>query len=188
LRHPKLTLGLTLVTIGVNAALFVIVPKGFFPQQDTGRMGGAILASQDISFQAMRQKVEQAAGVIKSDPAVENVTAFTGSFGGTSNTARMFISLKPLEDRMTSADQVIARLRGRLADIAGVRVSLTPVQDLQIGGRLGNAQYQFTLQADSVTTLNEWAPKMTRKLQSLPQIVDLRRWCRSTGTPHRVWA
>jgi multidrug efflux pump len=173
LQHPGLTLALTILVIGVNVALFVVVPKGFFPQQDTGRMNGAIQASQDISFHAMHRKMEQVAGIIMSDPAVENVTAFTGSFGGTTNTGRMFISLKPIAERNASADQVIARLRSKLFGVPGASAFLSPVQDLQVGGRLGNAQYQFTLQADTLKTLKDWAPKLMGKLQTLPQIADL---------------
>ena len=175
LRHPRGMLALTVLTIALNVYLFVIVPKGFFPQQDTGRLTGAIQAAQDISFQAMQEKLTQIVGIIKNDPAVDNVLGFTGGSGGgaTTNTARLFIMLKPLEERTLSADQVIARLRGRLAEVPGAPAYLQAVQDLRIGGRSGNAQYQYTLQGDNVEELDAWGPRVAERLRTLPQLVDL---------------
>jgi multidrug efflux pump len=165
----------TLLTIALNIYLFVIVPKGFFPQQDTGRLTGAIQAAQDISFQSMQQKLTAVVGLIADDPAVDNVIGFTGGSGGggaTVNTARMFVALKPLEERRLSADQVITRLRGRLAAVPGAPAFLQAVQDLRVGGRASNAQYQFTLQGEDVAELNAWAPRVAERLRVLPQLVD----------------
>ena len=177
LRHPQAILAVTFLTVAVNVYLFVVVPKGFFPQQDTGRITGIVQAAQDISFQAMREKLTQIVGIIKSDPAVENVIGFTGGGGGgsgtTTNTARMFIALKPLAERKLSVDQVIGRLRQRLAGVVGAPSFLQAVQDLRVGGRASNAQYQFTLQGDSVQDLNAWAPRIVQRLRGLPQVVDV---------------
>ncbi len=174
LRHPRSMLAVTLATMGLSVYLYVIVPKGFFPQQDTGRLSGSIQASQDISFQAMRQKLTEVVGIIESDPAVQNVMGFSGGGGGsTTNTGRMFIALKPLEVRQLSADQVIARLRGKLAKVPGAPTYLQAVQDLRIGGRASSAQYQYTLQSVDLGELSTWAPKVERKLRTLPEIVDV---------------
>ncbi len=174
LRHPRSMLAVTLATMGISIYLYVIVPKGFFPQQDTGRLSGNIQASQDISFQAMRQKLTEVVEIIQRDPAVENVMGFTGGGGGsTTNTGRMFISLKPLQERQLSADQVIARLRGKLAKVPGAPTYLQAVQDLRIGGRGSSAQYQYTLQGVDLVELSTWAPRVERQLRTLPQIVDV---------------
>jgi len=176
LRHPRGAMLVTVLTVVVNIYLFVIVPKGFFPQQDTGRLSGAIQASQDISFQSMRDKLTTVVGIIADDPAVDNVIGFTGGSGGggaTVNTARMFVALKPLRERRLSADQIIARLRGKLAPVPGAPAFLQAVQDLRIGGRASNAQYQYTLQGENVTELNQWAPRVLEKLRGLPMLVDL---------------
>jgi multidrug efflux pump len=170
LTHPQLTLVITLVTIGVSVYLYIIVPKGFFPQQDTGQIGGNIVADQDISFTAMREKLHAFLKIVQADPAIDNVTGFTG--GGTLNTASMWMQLKPLSERKVSADDVINRLRGKLARIPGATLFLMAGQDLHIGGRGSNSQYQFTLQADSLKDLNEWAPKLLTKLKTLPIILD----------------
>jgi multidrug efflux pump len=174
LRHPRSMLALTLATMGLSIYLYVIIPKGFFPQQDTGRLSGNIQASQDISFQAMRQKLTEVVEIIQSDPAVDTVMGFSGGGGGsTTNTGRMYISLKPQEEAKFSADQVIARLRPRLATVPGAPTYLQAVQDLRIGGRVSSAQYQYTLQSVDLAELNVWAPKVERKLRTLPEIVDV---------------
>jgi multidrug efflux pump len=153
----------------------MIVPKGFFPQQDTGRLMGAIQGSQDTSFQAMRQKLTEVVEIIRSDPAVENVTGFSGGGGGgtTTNTGRMFVGLQPLQERKLSADQVIARLRGKLAKVPGAPTFLQATQDVRIGGRRSNAQYEYTLQGEDLTELNTWAPRVEQKLRTLPQLADV---------------
>jgi multidrug efflux pump len=174
LRHPRSMLAVTLATMGLSIYLYVIIPKGFFPQQDTGRLSGNIQASQDISFQAMRQKLTEVVEIIQSDPAVDTVMGFTGGGGGsTTNTGRMFISLKPLEERKLSGDQVIARLRPKLAKVPGAPTYLQAVQDLRIGGRVNSAQYQYTLQSVDLGELSTWAPKVERQLRTLPDIADV---------------
>jgi multidrug efflux pump len=170
LTHPQLTLVITLVTIGVSVYLYIVVPKGFFPQQDTGQIMGAILADQDISFTAMREKLHAFLRIVETDPAIDDVQGNTG--GGTLNVASLWIQLKPLAERKVSADQVINRLRGKLARIPGATLFLTAGQDLRVGGRGSNSQYQFTLQADSLRDLNEWAPKLLAKLKTVPIILD----------------
>jgi multidrug efflux pump len=172
LRHQALILLVTVGTACLSVYLYIIVPKGFFPQQDTGRLAGSIQAEQDISFQAIRQKMNDYVTIIMNDPAVSTVTAFVGG-GGTANTGRMFIMLKPLGERKVTADQVIARLRGKLAHVPGATLFLQSAQDLQIGGRLGNAQYQYTLQSESLDDLNVWAPKVLAKLRQMPQLKDV---------------
>jgi len=176
LRHPRGVLAVTLITVAVNAYLFVVVPKGFFPQQDTGRLTGAIQAAQDISFQSMQEKLTEVVGIITDDPAVDNVIGFSGGAGGggaTVNTARMFVALKPQDERGgVTADQVITRLRGKLAGVPGAPTFLQAVQDLRVGGRASNAQYQYTLQGEDVNELNAWAPRVAERLRALPQLVD----------------
>ncbi|HVG01480.1 MAG TPA: efflux RND transporter permease subunit, partial [Nitrospira sp.] len=175
LRHPRTMLLVTLSTMAVTVYLYVIVPKGFFPQQDTGRLFGNIQAAQDISFQAMREKLAQVVDIIKSDPAVDTVTGFTGGGGhaGTTNTGRMFIALKPLEERGLSSDQVIGRLRPKLAKVPGAPTYLQAIQDLRIGGRASSAQYQYTLQSVDLSELNTWAPIVEAKLRNIPELVDV---------------
>ncbi|MGZ8421616.1 MAG: efflux RND transporter permease subunit, partial [Nitrospira sp.] len=175
LRHPRTVLLLTLCTMALTVYLYIIVPKGFFPQQDTGRLFGNIQAAQDISFQAMREKLSQVVDIIKSDPAVDTVTGFTGGGGhaGTTNTGRMFIALKPLEERGLSSDEVIGRLRPKLAKVPGAPTYLQAIQDLRIGGRASSAQYQYTLQSVDLPELNTWAPLVEAKLRSIPEIVDV---------------
>jgi multidrug efflux pump len=170
LRHPQVTLVITLLTVALNVYLYVIVPKGFFPQQDNGRLMGSIQGAQDISFTAMREKLEQFQNIIAADPAVEHVTGFSG--GGTSNTGRMFIQLKPLRERGVSADQVIARLRGKLARIAGATLFLQAAQDIRVGGRGSNSQYQYTLRADNINELNDWSRRLLQRMRTIPEIRD----------------
>jgi multidrug efflux pump len=176
MRHQPLMLAVTLSTIAVTVYLYVIIPKGFFPQQDTGRLMGQIQADQSTSFQAMRERVVEVSKVVQDDPGIESLNAFVGGggFGGGSmNAGRMFVTLKPLEERKMSADEVIARLRPKLARIPGVSLFLQSAQDLRIGGRNSAAQYQFTLQSDSVKDLNQWAPVVFQKLRTLPVLADV---------------
>ena len=174
LRHSLLMLILTLVTIGLNVYLFIKIPMGLFPEQDTGRLNGNIQADQATSFQSMQQKLLQVVEIIKTDPDVEYVTGFTGGGGGsTTNTARMFITLKDFEKRKSTAQQVIGRLRKKLAGVPGAPAFLQPVQDLRIGGRMGNALYQYTLQGENLADLISWGPRVTAKLRTLPQLVDV---------------
>jgi multidrug efflux pump len=169
--HSRVMMLILAATIGLNVYLYVQIPKGFFPQQDVGRMIGSIQADQGISFQAMRQKLADFIDIVKSDPAVENVVGFTG--GGQRNSGFMFITLKPVKERRVSADQVIARLRPKLAREPGANLFLVPVQDIRMGGRQANAQYQFTLQADELAELRLWEPRVRRALAQLPEIADV---------------
>jgi multidrug efflux pump len=170
LRHPSLTLVITLVTIAISVYLYIIVPKGFFPQQDTGRIGGAIVADQDISFQAMREKLHEMLKIVQADPAINDLNGFTG--GGTLNVASMWAQLKPLGERHASAEQVINRLRPKLERIPGATLYMQAAQDIRVGGRGSNSQYQFTLQSDKLQELNEWAPKLLAKLKTMPIVLD----------------
>ncbi len=171
LRHPWLTMLLLLATVCLNIHLFVVVPKGFFPQQDTGRLMGGIQADQSISFQLMRRKLTQFIDIVKADPAVDSVVGFTG--GGQTNSGFVFVALKPLTERTLSVDQVIGRLRPKLAVVPGAALFLQGVQDIRIGGRQSNAQYQFTLQADHIADLQAWAPKLATALQHAPELADV---------------
>jgi multidrug efflux pump len=172
LRHQPLTLAVTLGTAVLSVYLYFIVPKGFFPQQDTGRIGGSVQAAQDISFAALQAKMQQFVDIVGKDPDVETVVGFAGG-GGTSNTGRMFITLKPLEKRKLSADMIIGRLRGKLAVVPGANLFLQSAQDLQIGGRQSNAQFQYTLQAENLDDLNHWSPLVLQKLRSVSELKDV---------------
>ncbi len=160
-----------LATIGLNVWLYTIVPKGFTPQQDTGRMGGAVVADQAISFQAMRLKLQRFADIVTADPAVVSVVAFTG--GGQRNSGNMFVALKPLSERKETIDAVIARLRMKTAREPGATLYFQAVQDIRIGGRPGNAQYQYTLQADDLNDLRTWEPKIRQALTQTPELEDV---------------
>jgi multidrug efflux pump len=174
LRHSLIMIVITLGTIALNVYLFGVIPKGFFPQQDTGRLAGSMQGAQDISFQAMRQKLADMVAIVQSDPAVESVLGFTGQgFAGTRNTGRVFASLVPLEERKLNVDQVIGRLRGKLAKVPGATLYLQAVQDIRMGGRSSNAQYQYTMQSESLRELTSWAPRVLQQFRSLPQLVDL---------------
>jgi multidrug efflux pump subunit AcrB len=177
LRHSFVTLLILLATIGMNVYLFIHVPKGFFPQQDNGRMGGSIVADQDTSFQAMNNILLPMVKIVAADPAVDTVNGFCGGGGGpgggATNQARMFISLKPLQQRKISADQVIARLRPKLAHVPGATLFLQASQDIRVGGRSSAAQYQFTMRGDNIQDLIDYAPKMYQELRTVPIIADV---------------
>jgi len=163
-------------TVVFNIYLYIVIPKGFFPQQDTGRLNGGIQADQAISFQSMSKKLVQFMQLVKQDPAVDTVVGFTGggSAGGSqTNSGSIFVALKPKSQRKISADEVIARLRPKLNQVAGARLFLQSVQDIRVGGRQSNAQYQYTLQADSVAELYKWAPKLSDALQRVPALTDV---------------
>ena len=172
LRHQFLILLLTFGTVCLNLYLFVQTPKGFFPQQDTGRFFGLIQGDQDLSFAAMSQKMRQFTDIVLQDPAIDTVTSFTGGGSGGS-TARMFGQLKPLSERKMTVDQFIARIRSKTAKIPGAALYLQGVQDLSVGGRFGGAQYQYTLQADNLGDLTHWAPIILQRLQKVPELRDL---------------
>jgi multidrug efflux pump len=174
LRHSFITLMVLLATIALNVFLVERVPKGFFPQQDTGRLMGSVVADQDTSFTAMDKIVQRYVDIIDRDPAIDTVNGFTGGGrGGATNSARMFISMKPLAERKGStADDVINRLRPQLARVPGATCFLQAAQDLRVGGRQSNAQYQYTMRGDNVDELNTYGPQMLDQLRVIPQIVD----------------
>src|SRR5215831_11137114 len=172
LRHQFATLVVTILTAVLSVYLYIQVPKGFFPQQDTGRVVGSVQGAQDISFEAMSAKMRQFVNIVMKDPAVNTIVGFAG--GNTAyNQARMFITLKPLKERKVSADQVIARLRPKLAVVPGATLYMQSAQDLTIGGRQSQAQYQYTLQGENLQQLNDWAPRLLQKLRTIPQLRDV---------------
>ncbi len=171
LDHARTTMLILLAALCLNVWLFVIIPKGFFPQQDTGRMIGGLQADQSISFQLMRDKLTQFISIVRKDKAIDSVVGFTG--GGQTNSGFVFIALKPRSERGLSADAVIARLRRELGQVPGASLFLQSVQDIRVGGRQSNAQYQFTLQADSLDDLYTWAPKITQALQGVTALTDV---------------
>jgi multidrug efflux pump len=172
LRHQPLTLLVTIATACLSVYLYMLVPKGFFPQQDTGRISGSVQAAQDISFSAMKGKMTQFMNIVIKDPAVATSVGFAGG-NTTYNTGRMFITLKPLAERKITADQVIGRLRSKLAVVPGATLYLQSAQDLTIGGRQSQAQFQYTLQGEDLAEMNNWAPRLLQKLRSLPELRDV---------------
>jgi multidrug efflux pump len=172
LRNQFLILCVTVLTMFVSAGMYVVTPKGFFPQQDVGRIMGFIQADQDTSFSSMREKVKAFADVVRKDPAVDTLTAFTGGGGG-NNTGRFFAQLKPLAQRNITADMVIERLRPQLEQIPGASLFLQAVQDINVGGRFAGAQYQYTLQADRISDLTEWAPRLKDRIAQIPELRDV---------------
>ena len=185
LRHQVLTLCVFLITFGLNIYLFTIVPKGFFPQQDTGRIGGRVQGQQDISFAEMKQKMTQFVAITNKDPAVLNSLAFLGGGGpggGSSNNAGMFLVLKPASERLhpwwskardDSAEAVLARLRPQTSRVPGASLYLQSAQELNIGGRPSATQYQYSLTADSVAELNQWTPLLLTAMQKIPILKDV---------------
>jgi multidrug efflux pump len=177
LRYPGITLTVLLATIALNVYLYIYVPKGFFPQQDNGRMMGAIQADQDTSFQAMDGVLQQIVNIVIADPAVDTVEGFAGGGGGPGggamNSARMFIMLKPPGERKISADLIIARLRPKLARVLGATLYMQASQDVRVGGRFGAAQYQFTMRGDNLKDLQAYGPRMLQELRTIPVIADV---------------
>jgi multidrug efflux pump len=172
LDHPALLLIVFLGTLGLNVFLIMKIPKGFFPQQDTGAMSGGMQGPQDTSFYAMRTAVQESVSIIKSDPAVDNVMGFTGGQGAT-NSGFTFIALKPLNERKVSAEQIIDRLRPKLARVPGAATFLQPVQDIRIGGRQSSAAYQYTLQAETTDDLQKFGPELLAAMKKAPGFQDV---------------
>jgi multidrug efflux pump len=172
LDHPMLTLSVLFVTIALNVVLIVKIPKGFFPVEDTGSITGSVRGPQDSSFPAMDDSIRQIGAVIKNDPAVANVIAFTGG-GGATNTGSLYIALKPLAERKVSAAQIINRLRPQLNRLPVASAFLQAVQDLRIGGRSSNAMYQYTIQSDTVQDLSKWGPIILDQMKHLPGLQDV---------------
>jgi multidrug efflux pump len=171
LAHRRVMLAALLGTVVMNIYLYVIVPKGFMPQQDTGRIQGNLVADQSISFQAMKQKLTSFVAIVRADPAVDHVVAFTG--GGQRNGAFFFVVLKPIAQRKISADLIIARLRRQLAHQPGATLFLQAAQDVRVGGRGANAQYQYTLSGDDLAELRAWEPRIRQTLSGVPEIADV---------------
>jgi multidrug efflux pump len=171
LGHRWLVMLILLAVVGLNIYLFVAVPKGFFPQQDTGQLNGGLRADQSISFQAMQGKLRQLIDIIRRDPAVDTVVGFTG--GSRAGGGFMFVNLKPVAQRKESGQQVIARLRPQLARVTGVSLFLNPVQDVRMGGRQSNATYQYTLKSDNLADLKTWATKLADAMKNQPDLTDV---------------
>jgi multidrug efflux pump len=182
LRHSFLMILILLATVGLNFYLYTIIPKSFFPQQDTGMLFGFVQADQSISFQALKPKLEAFADIVRADPAVATVNASVGGgMGGGGATGSMFISLKPLSARKVSADTVINRLRGQTTRVTGAQLFMFAGQDIRIGGRQSSSQYQYTLQADDLDELRTWEPKIRNALAALPEITDVNTDSQSKG-------
>ena len=177
LRHNRLVMAVLLGTVCLNVALYVVIPKGFFPQQDTGSLLGTIQADQSISFQLMRTKLAQVTEIVRRDPGVQSVVGFTGlgggGVGGQTNTATVFVGLKPRAERRDNADQIVARLREQLSLVPGATLYLQAVQDIRIGARSAYAQYQYTLQSEAGDDLYAWSPKLVEALQRSSVLVDV---------------
>ncbi|HZL57594.1 MAG TPA: multidrug efflux RND transporter permease subunit [Bryobacteraceae bacterium] len=184
LNHSALTMMVMALTMGVNVYLYIKIPKGFFPQQDTGRLQGQIQGQQHISFAALSEKVKWFEAQVRSDPDVDTVDAFAGAGGGGrggGNSAQLFCQLKPIGPRKSTADEVISRLRRKTSGMPGANLYLSSNQDIRIGGRQGNAQYQYTLQTQDLTLLNEWAPRVLARLQVVPEITDVSSDLQNSG-------
>ncbi|WP_293392425.1 efflux RND transporter permease subunit [Nevskia sp.] len=174
LRHTRIMALFTLGTVFLTGYLYTIVPKGFFPQQDTGFISGNLVAAQDTSFAAIAEKTLKVADVVLADPAVQSAVYFVGGSRGASNSGRMFINLKtPEQGRKISADKVIERLRPKTAKVEGIEMYLQAVQDLRAGGRSGRSQYLYALRAPEAKDLYEWTPKLVERLKKMPQLVDV---------------
>jgi multidrug efflux pump subunit AcrB len=175
LQHQKLVLTITVLTFVLNVYLYILVPKGFFPEQDAGRIGGQVQGQQDVSFPEMKKKVLALASIVGKDPGVQDVTAFAGGRGN-SNSGFMFMSLKPDAERLKRGDTaqvIVDRLRPKVSDIPGAILYLQAFQDLRIGGRSTATEYQYTLTADDLKQLNYWGPKLKDAMDNLPQIKDV---------------
>jgi hydrophobe/amphiphile efflux-1 (HAE1) family protein len=173
LRHERWVQVLTLATVALTVFLFIEVPKGLFPQQDTGQIAGFSEAPQDISFPAMRDRQEAINAIVQADPDVGHVVSFIGGNGSTTNTGTVFVDLKPKPPRRPSADEIVARLRSKLAQVRGVNLYLQAAQDVRIGGRSSRTQYQYTLQDADLDELRAWAPRMLEQLRKIPELKDV---------------
>ena len=191
LNHPALTMLVMALTIGVNVYLYIKVPKGFFPQQDTGRLMGGIQGQQHISFAALSEKIRYFEEQVRSDPDVETVDAFAGGGGGRGgggggNSGNLFCQLKPLGVRKSTADEVIARIRRKTSGMPGANLFMQSAQDFRVGGRQANAQYQYTLQTQELALLAQWGPKVLQRLQNLPEVTDVSSDQQNSGLSENV--
>jgi multidrug efflux pump len=188
LDHSGVVLAVMALTIGVTMYLYVRIPKGLFPEQDTGRLQGTVMGDQDISYQALVEKAEYFEKIVRADPDVDTVDMIAGTSGGGfgGNQAQFFMQLKPLGARKSSAAEVISRIRRKTAGVPGANLYLQSTQDVRIGGRQANAQYQYTLQAPDYATLQDWAPRVLERLQQLPEIADVSSDQQSAGLSSNV--
>ena len=191
LKHPALTMVVMVLTIGVNIYLYIQIPKGFFPQQDTGRLQGSVQGQQHISFAALAEKARYFEQQVRSDPAVDTIDVSIGGGGGRGgggggNSAMMFLQLKPMKERKATVDEVIARIRRKTGGMPGAQLFLQAAQDIRIGGRQSNAQYQYTLQTQELPILQEWAPRVMRRLMQLPELADVSSDQQSSGLSSNV--
>jgi hydrophobe/amphiphile efflux-1 (HAE1) family protein len=182
LRWSKTTLLIFFATLALSVYLFVIIPKGFFPQQDNGLITAASEAAQDISFTDMKRHQEELGAIVQADPAVASIAMFIGGGGSALNTGRMYITLKPRSERDASAQQVIARLRPQFEKVQGARLFMQAAQDVRLGGRPTRTQFEFTLQDANLGELNEWAPKILEKMKTLPELRDVATDQQTSGT------
>ena len=182
LRWSKTTLAIFFATIALSVYLFVIIPKGFFPQQDNGFLTGVSEMSQDISFSDMKRKQEELSRIVQADPAVDSIAMFIGGGGTALNSGRMYITLKPHDERNADAQQIIARLRPKLEKVEGARLYMQASQDVRLGGRATRTQFEFTLQDANLTELNEWALKILARMQKLPELRDVATDQQTEGT------
>ena len=182
LRHQFPTLLVFFATVALSVTLFMLIPKGFFPQQDTGLITGISEAAQDVSFAEIARLQQELGDIVLRDPAVDHVAMAVGGAGNPSNTGRMFVTLKPRDDRDASADQIIARLRPQLDRVEGARLFLQAAQDVRVGGRASRTQFQFTIQSSDVGELNTWAPRLLDKLKALPELRDVATDQQTEGT------
>ena len=178
----KTTLVIFFITIGLSVYLFTIIPKGFFPQQDNGFLTGVSQASQDISFAAMKRHQEELSNIVQADPAVESIAMFIGGGGTALNSGRLYITLKPHDERDADAQHIIARLRPKLAKVEGATLYMQASQDMRLGGRATRTQFEFTLQDANLDELNQWAPKILAKMQTLPELRDVATDQQTEGT------
>ncbi len=186
LRHQRITMAVTLLTIAFTVYLYIIIPKGFFPQQDAGRFTGNLIADQDTSFQAMRALILKFSDKLLEDPDVTNVSAYAGRASSSTNSARMFIGLKPRSERSATIDQIAARLRASVSSIPGANLYMQAIQDLRIGGRASSAQYQYTLQGSDLQELNSWGPKLVKEMRAIPGLVDVNTDQQNRGLQTRL--
>jgi len=182
LRHRFVTLLVFFATAALSVWLFIVIPKGFFPQQDTGLITGISEASQDVSFAKMQELQERLGAVVQRDPDVASVAMAIGGTGNALNTGRMYITLKPRDERRSDAFQIIDRLRPELEKVGGARLFLQAAQDVRLGGRASRTQFQYTLQDSDLKELNAWAPKILDKLKTLPELRDVASDQQSLGT------
>ena len=176
------TLGIFFATLALSVYLFIIIPKGFFPQQDTGLITATSEAAQDISFADMKRHQEELGAIVQADPDVASIAMAVGGSGGALNTGRMFITLKPRDQRTSNAQQIIARLRPKLEQVQGARLFMQAAQDVRLGGRATRTQFEYTLQDANLAELNEWAPKILDKMKTLPQLRDVATDQQTQGT------